>query len=126
MLDRLTARVAGVVTLPQEEEPPKVADLTWLDEVYSAVAASLQDDAVDLMFDQIDDLLCEGKAPQVNDLLSHIDIKRLDTTLMLAVLSITKPAAELLTNRDGFVRRVEKSLRQQAPERAERLLSGLR
>jgi hypothetical protein len=101
-------------------------DFSWLTDVYALNEAGETDDAVDMIFDRVDDLLLDGEAPQVDDLLNAIDVKRLDITLMLAALSITKPAADRLQNRLGFVGRVEGRLREVAGDRMERLLSGLR
>lgn len=111
---------------PDEEVGSPAADMGWLDRVYSLVASGETDDAVDLIFDFVDDRLLEGDAARVDDLLVTTDVKRLDTTLMLAVLSITKPASDQLCNRAAFLRRVEARLRLEEPERMERLLSGLR
>src|SRR5690554_3245725 len=84
---------------PDEEVGSPAADMGWLDRVYSLVASGETDDAVDLIFDFVDDRLLEGDAARVDDLLVTTDVKRLDTTLMLAVLSITKPASDQLCNR---------------------------
>ena len=98
----------------------------WLNDVYSLVAADGPDDAIDVLFNNIDDMLLAGDFARCDDLLMVIDPKRLDTNLLVAALSITKAAAEKLPTRARFVQRVERRVGELAPERLESLLSGLR
>ena len=98
----------------------------WLTDVYSKVDMAEPDDAIDVLFEQVDLLLEQERFATCNALLLAIDPKRLDTSLLIAALSITLPAAEHLPNRKQFSASVEERIRELAPERAERLLSGLR
>lgn len=123
--------MADYVMSGAEHEPPTIPVESgnapvWLDDVYSKVAAGVPDDAIDILFDHIDDLLIEGRFSECEDVLMMIDPKRLDTNLLVAALSITKAAADRLPSRVRFVQRVEHRLTELAPERLEALLGGLR
>lgn len=98
----------------------------WLGDVYSLVERNLPDEAVDILFDRIDDLLVTGQFARCDALLRAIDLKRLDSNLIVAVLSITLAAAEKLPYRARLLKRAEERLSAIAPDRVERLLSGLR
>ncbi|NOY25060.1 MAG: TIGR04255 family protein [Oligoflexia bacterium] len=127
LLNGLSAQMMGEPLAQMELQfADPVEDFTWLDDVYSAVATSRPDDAVDLLFDPIDDMLLAGEETRADDLLLTIEVKRLDITAMLAVLAVTRPASVALINRAGFLGRVKRRLQQVAPERMESLLSGLR
>ena len=99
---------------------------TWLGDVYALVDGGHIDRAVDIVFDQIDDLLIAENFGRCNELLLTVDPQRLDTHLMVSVLSITKSAACRLPNRAILFHRVEERLRVVAPDRIVRLLDGLR
>ncbi|MEQ1571872.1 MAG: hypothetical protein ABMA64_39965 [Myxococcota bacterium] len=117
-------------TAPEREDPDHAApepgaSLMWLGDVYSLVARSDPDSAIDVLFEQVDDLLSAGEFNRCDALLKTIDPKRLDSNLLVAALSITKRAADRLPERQAFVRRVTARLMEVAPDRLERLLSGL-
>lgn len=101
------------------------AKLTWLVEVYSLVSRNDPDGAIDLLFAHLDDMLSEGEFRRCDTVLKTIDPKRLDSNLLVAALSATKRAAQLLPEREAFVRRARARLQDLAPDRAERLLAGL-
>ena len=103
-----------------------VRNLAWLDEVYSLVARGSSDEATDILFEHIDNLLRAGEFGRCNDLFRTIDLKRFDSNLLIALLSITLPAAHELRDRPDLVRRVERRLAETAPDRVDRLLHGLR
>ncbi|WP_428265089.1 hypothetical protein [Haliangium sp.] len=98
----------------------------WLGDVYSLVARQQPDEAIDILFDHIDELLSEGQFARCDSVLRAIDLDRLDTNLVVAVLSITLSAADELPHRARLLSRAEKRLSVLAPERVERLLHGLR
>ena len=97
----------------------------WLEEVYSLVASGDPDTAIDLVFENIDEMLLEGHFDACNELLLAVDVKRLDTNLLVALLSVTRDAKAALSHRDEFVRRVKHRLESLAPKRRESLLAGL-
>jgi hypothetical protein len=103
----------------------KPGELMWLNDVYSLVYEGKPDAAIDVLFEHVDDLLLADNFPGCDAMLKTIDIKRLDTNLMVAVLSVTRRASDDLHERSAFRRRVEARLRTLDPERATRLLPAL-
>ena len=99
--------------------------MDWLDELYRLVASS-QDCALDLVLEKIDDLLLEGRFEVVNEILSTVDVQRLDPTVMLALLSVTKSTNQNLPCWQKLFVRVESELVERFPGRAQKLLLGLR
>ncbi len=98
----------------------------WLGDVYSLVDQDRPDEAADILFDRIDDLLVDGQFGRCDELLRAIDLKRLDTHLIVALLSITRAAARHLPYRTRLFERAQERLSILAPDRVERLLAGLR
>jgi hypothetical protein len=84
------------------------------------------DDAIDLVFDEIDDLLIAGKFADVDAILAEtIDAAPRDLGLLTAFLSITLAAREKLQRRDELVRWMRSVAEEDDPTRADALLSGL-
>ena len=83
------------------------------------------DDAVDVVYQSIDRMLCDGKMKEVDARLETIDPSALNVMLCLAWLSITFPARQLLPARAPFAARVRKHLEKVEPLRVEELLHGL-
>ena len=84
------------------------------------------DAAVDLIFDHFDELLQARKFREVDEALDAVDVNRLDSNLMVALLTITRAAKENLRRREELIRRIETKLRADAPERADKILSGVK
>jgi hypothetical protein len=103
-----------------------IAALSWLVDTYSLVAHAAVDAAIDLVFDHVDSLLYAHKFRECDEALAAVDIKRLDTNLMIALLSITRVEKARLRRRGELVERVERRLAEIAPARATELLKGLR
>jgi hypothetical protein len=103
------------------------AALVWVDEMYSLIGQEHFEQAIDILFEKIDDLLLAGEMRSCNDLLRTLDLNRMrDSRMLLGLLSITRAAASELEYRRIIVTRVEVLLRKTHPERVGRLLSGLR
>lgn len=103
------------------EDPP-----TWLGSIYSLVHRGEPDDAIDVLFDHLDRLLDSGDFEKCDGVLMTIDVKRLDTNLLVALASITRVAKDELAKRAQLMDRVETRLRELAPDRTDRLLANLR
>lgn len=101
---------------------PKNAPM-WLNDVYSFVHQNQERKAVDILYEKVDDLLVEKKFLQCDDLLQTIDLKRLNSNLIVSILAMTKNAAEDLPYRKKLLRRSRTILDSITPGRAERLLS---
>lgn len=109
--------------------PQKDLDETpfaWLTEIYALVKAGNPDDALDILFRQIDELLVLDQASQCEDILRSIDLQKLDSNLLVGLLSITLPIASTSTARAKVFERIERRFRLDFPSRADRLLAGLR
>lgn len=98
----------------------------WLEDVYSFVERRDHESAGRLIFEQVNELLAGDGFSRCNDLLHAIDLKRLDTYSVVAVLSITLAAATSLPYRERFVTRATARLKELAPSRVDRLLAGLK
>lgn len=127
LLEQLNAREedAEWSDAPEVQVGEPGASLMWLGDVYSLVAQHDPDGAIDVLFARVDEMLIAGEFDHCDALLKTIDPKRLDSNLLIATLSATKRAAAKLPERRAFVRRVTARLKEVAPGRVERLLSGL-
>ncbi len=98
----------------------------WVEDIYSAVDSGERIRAADLLLDHVDDMLLEGAFELCNSLFHIIDPKRLDTHLLIGVLTATLPAAAELRDRPKFVVRAEAYLsKSESPDRVRQLLEGL-
>jgi hypothetical protein len=84
------------------------------------------DTAIDILFEHVDDLLCAGEFAKVDDIIRQADVTRMDTFLLVAVLSCTCCAKDILKEYPGLVERVEQRLLEIAPDRLELLMEGFR
>lgn len=100
--------------------------LGWIENIYSLVSKNQTEKAVDVLFDNFDDLLRRSELDLCDSALRSIDIRRLDVTTMLGILSITKPARSRLRARAETVLKIEEMLNSLDPDRTDRLLVGLR
>lgn len=96
-----------------------------LDVVYARVAKEDIDGALDILISHVDDLLTDGRFDVCDQMLAETDVDRLDTYLIVAFLSATRRAAGHLPERRNFVDRCRMRLTIIAPDRIDRLLSGL-
>jgi hypothetical protein len=85
------------------------------------MAARDTDDAIDVLYDRVDSMLTAGDWAATEAAVQALDEQRLDVALLVAAISITRPAAERLPSRLKLIAR----LREVEPTRAERLLQGL-
>lgn len=97
-----------------------------LQEVYALVAEGQSRKAVARVFAELDALLLEGDFSACGWMLAAVDVARLDPTTALAFLTVSLPAHARLPARADLVVRVEAMLQARDPDRAARLLEGLR
>jgi len=101
----------------------------WLQEIYQQVETGTEegtDRAIDILFKHIDTMFLDGEFEGCNEILPKIDLERLDTNLLVGLLSITVAAKDKLPSRPELVRRIEERLTILAPDRVRRLVSDLR
>jgi hypothetical protein len=97
----------------------------WLNLIYDFVENNLVDEAIDLLFTKINELLVNKKFECCNTLLKAIEIKRLNIDLLLGLLSITLSAANKLPFRKELILNIEKRIAELAPNRVRSLLKNL-
>ncbi len=103
-----------------------VDDLAWVTQMYVLVACNELEDAIDLLYDNVGELLLAGKMSECDAILRTIDIHRLEGNLMVGILSITLAAREHLPHRKTLVAEIEEHFRLTDPKNVEALMSGLR
>ena|SRR6188508_1537397 len=86
-----------------------------------------RDDALDLLFETVDDLCYEGQFEAIEPLLKEFDVDKCSTTLAVGVLSITFAAKDELPSRADFYNRVFLAVEKaEGSRKAEELLSRLK
>jgi len=107
----------------------------WVQEMYDAHGKFLEklsknpklewsDEALMILFRGIDNLLCEGKFEQVNQDLQDIDLEKLDSTLLVGLLSITFAAKKHLPYREPMTLKLAERLKVLVPDKWERLIKN--
>lgn len=81
--------------------------------------------AMDIIFENFDTLHQAGKFAESDAALASIDVDRLGSFLIVAILGITRLAAKHLPSRPAFVARARAKLHAERPDDVDRLLSGL-
>jgi len=110
----LLARVISQPVLPD-----------WMRPVLKEDQRGQSDVALDEMFDRIDPMLSSGKYSEVDAILTAMPVEGPSLTLMMGLLSITRPAAQHLPSRQRFFDRVYRLCRAMRRD-ADSLLGGLR
>lgn len=82
------------------------------------------DAALDIVFDQIDEMLLAGKFKKVNQLLVDTETDNYSVELLLGILTATLPAKNQLQDRAEFYKRTARTLKSRG-ELQEGLLVGL-
>lgn len=98
---------------------------TWLNDVYARVARGESEEAADLLYERIDDLLLSDRIAQCDGLLRTIDLERLNENLLVALLVMTKPASALLPYRASLRAAVREHLSKLGFSNVEELVRGL-
>jgi len=97
----------------------------WLSGMYERVSRGDTDGAIDLLFAQVESMLANGAFPACDAELRKIDLTQLDTTLVVALLTITLAGKDRLPYRVTLLDQARKRLLELAPDRVDRLLAGL-
>ncbi len=98
-----------------------------LDELYGLVASGRVDEALEASYDFVLDTSTEGRFREFDDWLGRVDVGKLDTNLLVGLLSVTKQARMegRLENGEALAQRVRVRLGELAPDRVERLVENL-
>lgn len=97
----------------------------WMHEVVRLDGEDHADAALEELFDQIDSLLSSGEFAKVDDIFPAMPVEGPSLTLMMGLLSITRPASEHLPSRNRYFERVYRLCKAMRRD-AESLLGGLR
>jgi hypothetical protein len=68
------------------------------------------DDAIDIVFGWIDDLLLDGQFIEVDEILKSVDTVGVSTDTLLTLLTVTLAASHKLVHRRDFFRKVRRVL----------------
>jgi hypothetical protein len=95
-------------------------------EVYSLSQIGDTDTAGFKIFDFLDRVLIDGFYTVCDDILSMVDVEKLDTKLMRSFLSVTAPAKLKLPSRAALYKRIERKMTQlRGPDKARRIIGSL-
>jgi hypothetical protein len=83
-----------------------------------------EEDALDLIYGEVDELLCSGKFGDVDGLLGSIPVDSLSVVHLIGFVTITYAAREQLPEWCTFVARVRAHLEGVEPTRVDSLLAG--
>ena len=109
-----------------DTDAPDPGHARWLAALYQLVENGDTQRAADRIFERIDGLLERRAFADCDDLLNIVDVGRLDTFSLVSFLAASLAGAAELPSRPDLYRRTERRLRELAPDRADRLLAGLR
>src|SRR5205823_4616362 len=84
LLNRMAARRA----LPEAPSgvPRAASDVAWLGELYACVERRHLQNAIDILFRNVNALLVEGRYAECDQVLRAIDVNRLESNLLIGVL----------------------------------------
>jgi hypothetical protein len=119
-------RYLNVAREPTKEDRARGHIPTFLNEVYSLSQIGDTDTAGLKIFDFLDRVLIDGFFSVCDDILSRVDVEKLDTKLMRSFLSITAPAKKKLPSRAALYKQIEaKMLALRGPEKTRRIIGTL-
>ena len=82
----------------------------FLEEVYKLSEAKDSDGALDLIFDQFDEILWDGRMSEIDALLDAVDVEKLGASVMLGFYSASYVARDFLSSRETFRTKIEQRL----------------
>jgi hypothetical protein len=111
---------------PTKEERASQHIPTFLSEVYRLSQLGDTDTAGFKIYDFLDRVLIDGFFAVCDNILSKVDVEKLDTKLMRSFLSITTPAKKKLPSRAVLYKKIEaKMLVLRGEEKSRRILANL-
>lgn len=100
-------------------------NLDWLTEFYKLSENKSYDQALDLLFIKVDDAMYADDWLGIDSMLQKIDINRLETNLLVGILTATLPGKSRLAERADFYQRARSKMMELAADRIVGLTSGL-
>ena len=113
-------RIETASTLEERQQ----YDFSWLEQAVLLHRRGERAQALDIVYDAVDDLLSEGEFKQVNSLLNEVYVENLPSELLLGLLTITLAASPKLVGRSSFYAKVWYFL-ERVGEPADEILHGL-
>lgn len=101
-------------------------DESFLEVIYEYIENSEIEEAGDLLLERIDESFERDKFFEVDELISKIDIGKLNSTLMVGLLSFTYAGKDKLKNHSIMVSKIEEKLTRDCPDRVQKLMENLR
>lgn len=98
--------------------------MNLIEKIYEADNNDSPRKRVNIIFDEIDALLCSNKFGPVDHLLQTVDLDKLTTDSLIGILTITADASDKLPHRSFFFNRVKNILKIRE-EDVEKILLGL-
>jgi len=119
-------RDLNVAREPTKEDRARRHIPTFLNEVYSLSQIAEMDTAGFKIYDFLDRVLIDGFFAVCDEILSKVDVEKLDTRLMDSFLAITAPAKKKLPSRAALYEKIEaKMITLRGPEKTRRILGNL-
>jgi len=106
-------------------DPSSIKKNTWTERLYKLIREEEIDEATDMIFERIEDLLLMERFGECNKVIKSLNLELLDTNIIVAVLGVTHLAKSHLPYRAKFTEAAIARLTKLAPDRVERLISGL-
>lgn len=97
---------------------------SWLLKASELDKAGNCDEALDVIYDNVDNLLTEGNFSEINKILGMVDITGLSDDVILGILTSTLPARDRLENREYFFQIAKKYMLSQG-KFGEEIFAGL-
>ena len=119
------AAKAEVTVLPPKEQFNHLPLPDWMLVTLDLDRDDKSDAALDELFDRIDPLLTAGEFGKIDGIIAAMPVEGPSLTLMMGLLSITRPAGEHLPSRPRYFERVYRLCKAMRRD-AELLLGGLR
>ena len=110
---------------PLAELPSPTAVPEWMQVVLQMDESAQTASSLDVLFDQINWMLSESEFGKVDEVIAVMPVEGPSLSLMMGLLSITRPAAEHLPSRQRFFDRVYRLCKAMRRD-AESLLGGLK
>lgn len=107
-----------------------LTERTWvrvLMQICTAPGAGALEDGLDMVYQDVDALMREGRFVAVNDILGLLrgHVADMPVVIALGVVSITQPASGFLLARPAFIAEVRELLSAREPGREAELLEGI-
>jgi hypothetical protein len=81
--------------------------------------------ALDILYEEFDDALMDGRGEEVDNYLRNANVSRYRVETLIGFLTITFAWTDSLKERSGFYDRVKTRVEGSYPDRAEKILMGL-